>query len=79
MGNRFVAYNNGFDTTTDVIGGQSYAGGTAKCAIQLATPSTLEIVILEYGVSFDGSAADTPAVVSLSVAGAASSRAPLLR
>jgi hypothetical protein len=71
MGNIFVAYNTAFSTTTGVASGASYATG-AKVAIQLATPSTLEIRLVEWGISFDGSAAVTPAVVELAVAGTAS-------
>lgn len=72
MANRFMAYNSAFSTATDVGAGLSYVGGTAKAAIQLATPATLELTIIEWGISFDGSAAATPALVELAVAGAAS-------
>lgn len=67
----YIAYNAAFDATTGVTAGTSYATG-AKCAIQLSTPSTTQIRIVEYGVSFNGSAAATPATVTLAQAGTAS-------
>lgn len=67
----YTAWNAAFSTTTGVAGGTSYAAG-AKCAIQLEVPSTLRVQILEWGISFDGSAAATPAVVELVQASAAS-------
>jgi hypothetical protein len=71
MANRFIAWNVAHSLTTAVQAGASYATG-AKVAIQLATPSTLELTIVEWGVSFDGSSAATPAIVELVIAGAAS-------
>jgi hypothetical protein len=67
----FIAYNAAFSATTDVAAGTSYASG-AKCAIQLDVPSTMRLQILEWGVSFDGSTAATPALVELVQASAAS-------
>lgn len=67
----YIAYNAAFDATTGVTAGTSYAT-TAKCAIQLSTPSTLQLRVVEYGISFNGSAAGTPATVTLALAGAAS-------
>lgn len=71
MAGLFIAYNAAFDATTGVTAGTSYTT-TAKVAIQLATPSTLQLRIVEYGVSFNGSAAGTPNTVTLAQAGAAS-------
>lgn len=51
----FVAYNCAFSTTTNVGAGTSYATG-AKCAIQLDVPANMKLDILEWGVSFDGTA-----------------------
>ena len=68
----YIAYNHAFSSGTDVSAGASYAGATAKCAIQLQIPSTLQVVIVEYGVSFDGTSANTPALVELVQASAAS-------
>ncbi|WP_144385725.1 hypothetical protein [Streptomyces sp. SAJ15] len=67
----YIAYNAPFDATTGVTAGTQYTTG-AKCAIQLATPSTVLLRIVEYSVSFNGSAAATPATVTLVQAGAAS-------
>lgn len=47
-------------------------GAVIKTLLQLATPATTNLYIVEYGVSFDGSAAATPIKVELfSCAGAA--------
>lgn len=67
----FVAYNNTFGATTATMIGTSYATGS-KIAIQLATPSTLQLRIVEWGVSFNGSAAGTPGVCELVQNGTAS-------
>jgi hypothetical protein len=67
----FIAYNAALDATTSVTAGTSYATG-AKVAIQLATSSAQEIRLVEWGVSFNGSAAGTPAVCTLAQASAAS-------
>lgn len=68
----FVAYNSIFSATTDVSAGTSYASGTARVAIQLDVPTTMRLQILEWGVSFDSSAAGTPGIVELAQASAAS-------
>lgn len=42
------------------------ATGTAiKSLLQVATPSTTDIVVVEWGISFDGSSATTPIKVEL--------------
>lgn len=66
----YVAYNCAIDATTGVMSGTSYATG-AKCAIQLATPSTISVRVVEWGVSFSGTAAGAPAVCTLAQASAA--------
>lgn len=66
----YTAYNTALAVTTNTIAGTSYATG-AKVAIQLATSATSQIRIVEYGISWNGSVAETPSVVELSVAGAA--------
>lgn len=71
MAGLFIAYNCAFDATTGVTAGTSYASG-AKCALQLVTPSTIQLRLVEWGISFSGSAAGTPSVVTLAQAGAAS-------
>lgn len=60
----YVAYNSIFSATTDVSAGTSYASG-AKVAIQLDVPANMRLRFLEWGVSFDGSAAATPAICEL--------------
>lgn len=70
MAGLFVAYNCALPTTTNMVAGTSYATGP-KVAIQLNNPSTVQLRIVEWGVSFNGSAAGTPSVCSLSLAGAA--------
>lgn len=67
----FIAYNAALDATTGVTAGTSYSTG-AKVAIQLATPSTTELRLVEWGISFNGNAAGTPAVCTLCQASAAS-------
>lgn len=67
----FIAYNAALDATTGVMAGTSYSTG-AKCAIQLATPSGTELRLVEWGISFNGNAAATPAVCTLAQASAAS-------
>lgn len=54
----FIAYNMAHSTTTNVGAGTSYASG-AKCAIQLDVPTTMRLQILEWGISFDATAAST--------------------
>ncbi|QCX81244.1 hypothetical protein C9F11_38305 [Streptomyces sp. YIM 121038] len=68
---QYIAFNSAFGATTNTMAGTSYATG-AKVAIQLATPSTLQIKIIEWGISFNGSAAATPAVCELVQNGTAS-------
>src|SRR5215831_16436315 len=40
-------------------------GTSIKTMLQLAPPSTGELFIVEWGISFDGSAAATPGIVEL--------------
>ena len=40
-------------------------GTSIKTLLQIATPSTTGIIILEWGISFDGSAAATPGKIEL--------------
>ncbi|QES45255.1 hypothetical protein DEJ49_33495 [Streptomyces venezuelae] len=68
---QYIAFNCALDATTGVLAGTSYAAG-AKVAIQLAPPSTISLRVIEWGVSFNGSAAGTPSVCTLAQASAAS-------
>jgi hypothetical protein len=60
----FTAFNCALDAATTMAAGTSYATGT-KVAIQLAPPSGVELRLVEWGVSFNGNAAGTPAVCTL--------------
>ena len=67
----YIAYNCAFGATTATMAGTSYATGS-KVAIQLATPSGKQIRVVEWGISFNGTAAGTPAVCELVQNGTAS-------
>ena len=71
MAGLFTAFNCAIDATTGVMAGTSYAAG-AKCAIQLAPASGSYIRVVEWGVSFSGTAAGAPAFCTLAQASAAS-------
>lgn len=60
----FIAYNSALSTTTGIAAGTSYATG-AKVALQLNIPDAGQIELIEWGVSFDGSAAATPALLEV--------------
>lgn len=60
----FIAYNSALSTTTGIAAGTSYATG-AKVALQLHIPDSGQIELIEWGVSFDGSAAATPALLEV--------------
>lgn len=63
MPNTYIAFNGAMPTTAALA---PVTTGTAiKTLLQLATPSTCEIRISEWGISFDGSAAATPIKVEL--------------
>jgi len=60
----FIAFNSALSATTAIAAGTSYATG-AKVALQLNVPDTGLIRLVEWGVSFDGSAAATPALLEV--------------
>lgn len=63
MANTFIAHNGASPTTAAMA---PVTTGTAiKTLLQIATPSTCELRICEWGISFDGSAAATPIKVEL--------------
>lgn len=70
----YIAYNSagpGATTQTNVAtGGVAYTGTGSHMMIQLQVPSTMQIRIVEWGVSFNGSAAATPHTVELAQANA---------
>jgi len=60
---RYKAYNGPAPTTASQV---AVTTGTAiKTMLQIATPSTRQIQLVEWGISFDGSAAATPGIVEL--------------
>ncbi len=67
----FIAYNSALSTTTGIAAGTSYATG-AKVALQLQIPDNGAIALVEWGVSMDGSAAATPALVEVATTDTAS-------
>lgn len=54
----FIAYNAAPPTTAAPV--KMTTGAVIKTLLQVATPSTTYIEIVEYGISFDGNAAATP-------------------
>jgi len=59
----YVAYNGAMPTTAALA---PVTTGTAiKTLLQIATPSTEQLRVVEWGISFDGSAAATPGKVEL--------------
>lgn len=67
---QYTAFNCAIDATTGVMAGTSYATG-AKVAIQLAPPAGTNIRVIEWGISFNGTAAGAPGVCTLAQASAA--------
>lgn len=67
----YIAYNCAIDATTGVMSGQSYSSG-AKCAIQLAPPSGMDLRVVEWGVSSSATAPAAKTVYTLAQASAAS-------
>jgi hypothetical protein len=60
---RYIAYNAAAPTTAAMV--KVTTGTAIKTLLQLATPATMKIKIVEWGISFDGSAAATPGTVEL--------------
>jgi hypothetical protein len=59
----YVSYNGAMPTTAALV---PVTTGTAiKTMLQIATPSTEQLRVIEWGISFDGSAAATPGRVEL--------------
>lgn len=59
----FKVYNGATPTSAAIS--KVSTGTTIKTLLQLATPSTEQIRIVEWGISFDGSSAATPIQVEL--------------
>lgn len=68
----YIAYNSagpGATAQTNVAtGGVAYTTTGSRMMIQLDVPSTIQLRIVEWGISFNGSAAATPNTVELSQA-----------
>lgn len=63
MAQSYIAWNGAEPTTASRV---AVATGTSiKTLLQIASPSTAEIKIIEWGISFDGNAAATPGIVEL--------------
>jgi hypothetical protein len=63
MGKLYIAANGAEPTTASRV---VVATGTAvKTLLQIATPVTTPITVIEWGISFDGSAAAAPGTVEL--------------
>lgn len=58
MPNTYIAYNGAMPTTAALT--PVTTGTAVKTLLQIATPATLELRVVEWGISFDGSAAATP-------------------
>lgn len=59
----YIAYNGASPTTAAQV--PVATGAVIKTLLQIATPSTTGLTVVEWGVSFDGSAAATPGKVEL--------------
>lgn len=62
-GNLYIAYNGASPTTAAQV--KMATGTSIATLLQIATPSTCDIKVIEWGISFDGSAAATPGIVEL--------------
>ncbi len=64
MSNRqYIAFNGAPPTTAAQV--KMAVTTSINTLLQIATPSTTGILIIEWGISFDGSAAATPGIVEL--------------
>jgi hypothetical protein len=61
--NTYITFNGAAPTTAAIV--PVTTGTAVKTMLQVATPSTSEMRIVEWGISFDGSAAATPGRVEL--------------
>lgn len=63
MGKLYIAGNGAEPTTASRVAVAT--GAAIKTLLQVATPATTPITIVEWGISFDGAAAATPGIVEL--------------
>lgn len=59
----YIAFNAPAPTTASIVPVTTSA--SIKTLLQIATPSTMQIRVVEWGISFDGSVAATPGKVEL--------------
>lgn len=63
MANTYIAWSSASPTSASQA--VTATGTGIKTLVQVATPSTENIRVIEWGISFDGSAAATPGIVEL--------------
>jgi hypothetical protein len=63
VANSYITFNGPKPTTAAIT--PVTTGTAVKTLLQLATPSTRQMRVVEWGISFDGSAAATPGKVEL--------------
>lgn len=63
MADCYIAYNGAMNTTAAPVAVTT--GTTIKTLLQIATPAGEDIKVIEWGISFNGSAAATPIVCEL--------------
>lgn len=63
MANLYIAFNGASPTTAAQA--KVTTGTAIKTLLQVATPSTRQIKVVEWGISFDGTTAATPGIVEL--------------
>ena len=63
MANLYIAFNGAVPTTAGQV--KVATGAAIKTLLQIATPSTENLKVVEWGISFDASAAATPILVEL--------------
>jgi len=63
MSKLYIAFNGASPTTAGQV--KMAVTTSINTLLQIATPSTCPITIIEWGISFDGSAAATPGLVEL--------------
>lgn len=63
MAQTYIAWSSASPTTASQA--VTATGTSIKTLLQVATPSTATIRVIEWGISFDGSAAATPGIIEL--------------
>lgn len=65
MSRQFTVYNGALPTTSSFVGVTTGTAGTPKTLLQVATPSTLTLDIISWGVSFNGTTYGTKVLCEL--------------